>query len=206
MVEAQSILSPPNSKDSNAEDLYEDEIKSIKYQYRQWSKDPTKVTNSDYIKLKPTDNLFVWNVILRAKPKDQELWGENWYRAQLVFFKDFPLQKPELRFSERFNNLFVSNTYPHNLCYSALNEWKETDSLVNVLPGIIDILFANPDLEYSENRHPVLSKKAAGAGNGPLNIKLARTYIDSRREYQEIIKGQALTQSYTSDNLDFKAL
>lgn len=95
MVEAQSILSPPNSKDSNAEDLYEDEIKSIKYQYRQWSKDPTKVTNSDYIKLKPTDNLFVWNVILRAKPKDQELWGENWYRAQLVFFKDFPLQKPE---------------------------------------------------------------------------------------------------------------
>ena len=36
---------------------FEDEIKSIKEEYSSWG---------EYAKVKPTSNLFVWNVILRA--------------------------------------------------------------------------------------------------------------------------------------------
>ena len=195
----------PDSNEPDAEDLYEEEIKTIKNQLRQWNKDLTKVKNSEYIKLKPTSNLFVWNVLLRAKPEQQALWGTNWYRAQLVFFKGFPVKGPELRFPKRFKNLFVYTIASCNICYSSLNDWKETDTLTSVLPGVIEVLFEDPELELNDLGFAVL-KKAGLSGVAPANPELAKTFIKNRAEYDQIIRDQVATASYSTEDLGFTEL
>ena len=204
IIEQSKIPEYPNRNDPDAEYRYDEEIKTIKNQLRQWNKDLTKVKNSEYIKLKPTSNLFVWNVLLRAKPEQQDLWGTNWYRAQLVFFEGFPGKGPELRFPKEFQNLFVYAIPDYNICYSSLNGWKETDSLTSVLPGVIEVLFEDPELELNNMKCPVL-KKPGLSGVAPANPELAKTYINNRAEYNRIIKAQVATASYP-EYLDFTEL
>jgi len=205
-VKTEDMDPPPNSNDPEVAEDLEEEIKTIKNQHRQWTRDISKVANSQYIKLKPTSNLFVWNVLLKAKPDYQKLWGDKWYRAQLVFFKNFPDSKPELRFPKGFQNLFVYPIAPFNLCYSSFNLWTSTDNIMSVLPGVIDVLFEEPALEINANNIPAFKKGTVGDGNVPANPQLARTYISNRQEYEQKIKQQVNSAGYDTEDLTFDEL
>lgn len=104
-----------------------------------------------------------------SNTKNQRLWGKNWYRAQLVFFKDFPVRAPQLRFSKGFKNLNVYALPPYNALYTPFNNWREGDSLKSVLPGIVDALFGDPELEVTRSGVPIYQQKGLEPVTAPAN-------------------------------------
>ena len=121
-------------------------------------------------------NIYEWRCTISG-PADTPFGGGLFY-LKILFPKDYPNTKPEVRFTNKIYHLNVSPSNGH-ICISTLNQWKPKTPMVDVISAIFALFYSqNPASPYSG--------------------EMAREYESNRREFDR--KAKEWTKKYASMN------
>ena len=119
-------------------------------------------------------DIFHWKLSLLG-PSDTPYAGGMFFLT-VDFPENYPVGKPEVRFTNQIYHLNVNNRNGH-ICISTLNEWKARTPMVDVISAIFALFYdQNPESPYSG--------------------QMAREYQTNRAEFNR--KAKEWTKKYAS--------
>ncbi len=119
-------------------------------------------------------DIFHWKISLLG-PSDTPYAGGMFFLT-VDFPENYPVGKPEVRFTNQIYHLNVNNRNGH-ICISTLNEWKARTPMVDVISAIFALFYdQNPESPYSG--------------------QMAREYQTNRAEFNR--KAKEWTKKYAS--------